>query len=191
MEGALLATRLALSISSESDINFVNTRFWVDAELVNKYINNESKWLKVRVGNMIAEIRDASTPSQWYKVLRLTILLTTPRVAYLFLGFISPDCRWLTSGRFLWSPEDKWPLQGHIGQINKDDPEVIAPLLIGQVSIEGRSSTKLKNISNLRRVLRVTAWILRFISNLRICIRSKNSAELFLVGSLAVAESCG
>ena len=42
--------------------------YWTDSNIVLGYIANESRWLKVFVGNRVQQIRNVSEPPQWHHI---------------------------------------------------------------------------------------------------------------------------
>ena len=65
---AVLAVRQDVLLRKVLDIPLVSSTFFTDSEIVLAYVKNETKRFKVFVSNRVSEIRQASSPGQWFHV---------------------------------------------------------------------------------------------------------------------------
>ena len=65
LQAAVLSVQVSELVQREIDMSFSKIYYWIDSEVVLKYIGNEEKKFCVYVGNRIAEIREKSKVQQW------------------------------------------------------------------------------------------------------------------------------
>ena len=89
--------------------------------------------------------------------------------------------RWLNVPEFLWLDESKCTTYGKkdIPEVDQDDPEVKTKLSIHVASAvnEGITSTVQSRISSWSKLLRVTAWVMRWIKIVRKRVDKTNIDE--------------
>ena len=89
--------------------------------------------------------------------------------------------RWLNGPEFLWLDESKWTTHGKkdIPEVDQDDPEVKIKLSVHVTSAgdEGITSTVQNRISSWSKLLRVTAWVMRWIKIVRKRVNKTNVEE--------------
>ena len=66
LTAALLAVKVAEKVREELDVSNCEESFATDSKIVLGYIANESKRFRVFVSNRVQQIRNFSTPDQWY-----------------------------------------------------------------------------------------------------------------------------
>ncbi|XP_033110915.1 uncharacterized protein LOC117111970, partial [Anneissia japonica] len=162
---AVLAVKLDGIVRREIAPRFklTETTFWSDSMIVLGYINNESKRFKTFVANRVTRIRESSQPHQWRHVRsennpsdegsRGTLKIT----------------KWVTGPDFLSSDDDNWP-QTYITDTNiADDPEVKLTVF-AHTTNERTENAVLQNLSSKfsswMMLLRVYAWVLRFVERI-------------------------
>ena len=65
LQAALLSARIDQMLREELHLHLAESSFWVDSEIVLKYIANETQRFKVFVSNRVGEIRSLTKPDQW------------------------------------------------------------------------------------------------------------------------------
>ena len=68
LQAAVLAVKVDALLKRELDLNFAQSYFWTDSEIVLKYIQNDSRRFHVYVANRVSLIREFSEPSQWFYI---------------------------------------------------------------------------------------------------------------------------
>ena len=66
LNAAVLGVRLYTMIIKEINLPIQNILFWADSTLVLQYLRNERHCFKVYVANIVTEILEMTTASQWY-----------------------------------------------------------------------------------------------------------------------------
>lgn len=166
LQGAVLGVRLCESALKELGPIASNTFFWCDSQTVLQWIHSKSCRYHAFVAHRITEILDSSAPSQWRHI----------------PGELNPadDCsrgipathltaqhRWFRGPDFLSLPQNSWPTTGVIKEPSPEDPEVSPSKCVGHIQVkQGHPLFKLiQNSSNLHKVKRSVAWLLRFVNN--------------------------
>ena len=154
--------------------------FYTDSEVVLGYVSNDAKHFKIFVANRIQLIRENSDVNQWmYVDSRSNPADKTSRG-------ISPSNhekvdRWLNGPEFLWLDASKWTTHGKkdIPEVDQDDPEVKTKLSVHATSAvnKGITSTVQSRISSWSKLLRVTAWVMRWIKIVRKQVNKTNIDE--------------
>ena len=65
LQAAVLSGKIDYTLRRELELSLNSSYFWVDSELVLKYIKNENRRFQVYVGNRVATIRQLTEPAQW------------------------------------------------------------------------------------------------------------------------------
>lgn len=63
-----MAAKFANTLTNELNIVIDQSYFWLDCEIVLKYIANLTKWFSVFVSNRLGVIRTLTNPPQWYHI---------------------------------------------------------------------------------------------------------------------------
>ena len=167
LQAAVLGVRLVNFIKQELSYTVSNTFYWTDSQVVLKYINSESRRYQTFVANRIAEIHESSHPSQWRHVPGhqnpADVCSRGASAAQL-----RADVVWRTGPDFLSKGPEEWPSQEEEQTLNSDDPEMKKPKKM--VFVTQTNSDRLLDptrYSSWLRYRRVSAWIMRFVSNLK------------------------
>ena len=164
LQGAVLATRLAESITSALSLPIDDVYYWSDSQVVLGYINNEARRFHTFVANRVAEIRDKSDPKQWRHVPG-SLNPADDCSRGLSASALTPESRWFRGPSFLRDPETEWPRPGTT-QTEENDPEV---KVVAAVSVRQEKVVPLVDparFSSWTRYTRVLAWVFRFARNL-------------------------
>ena len=65
LQAAVLSAKVDAMLRKQLDIEITASYFWVDSELVSKYIKNTNKRFHVFVGNRVSLILQLTKPEQW------------------------------------------------------------------------------------------------------------------------------
>ena len=122
LQAEVLSVRMDTMLRRELELDLSISYFWVDSEIVLKYIKNESRRFHVFVANRISEIRQKSTPDQWNHVPgkdNPADVITRGSCPKLL------DCdQWFQGPKFLSTYKSKWECQSSVDDLSPGDPEV-------------------------------------------------------------------
>jgi hypothetical protein len=169
LQGALLGTRLAASLTRGHRRTISRTVFWSDSKTVLCWLRSDKGRFKQFVSFRVGEILESTDPSQWRWVPSKENVADEATREDKRAEF-NPNCRWMTGPDFLKLPEEDWPQEDRQKTdegVSEDDLE-FRPVHHQQLKkIEFPSLPDVKKYSSLTRLLRVTAWIQRYIHNLQ------------------------
>ena len=183
LQAAVLSARMNSTLQRELDICLNKSYFWVDSQLVLKYIANETKRFQVYVGNRVSEIRELSDVSQWNYIpskINPADILTKP-----VRSLDSLDSReWFDGPVFLRHPKCDWNPVKIDCSLADSDPDVKVVVKVN-ATVCGEHQTHpvdsiVEHYSSWYRAKRAIAWLLR----LRTYLRTRTQ----LHGRLTVAE---
>ena len=172
LQAAVLATRLYQSIAEESRLQFEKVVFFSDSNIVLSWIRSEAREFKPFVSARVAEIQTNSDPSQWRHVPgELNVAAEVSR------GIPAQRLtdRWKQGPEFLRLSEEEWPQEA----FTADQNEVEKERRKVQVVMFTRSPEVIdcKKFSSWRKLVRVSAYVLRFIWNLQARCLTKKLTE--------------
>ena len=206
LTAAALSIKVSAMLRRELTIHqTIKEYFWTDSEVVLGYVNNDAKHFKIFVANRVQLIQENSDVNQWMYVDSRSNPADDTSCG------ISPSNqekvnRWLNGIEFLWLDESKWVTHGKKGipEVDQDDPEVKKKLSAHVTSAvnEGITSTVQSRISSWSNLLRVTAWVMRWIKIVRKRVNKTNidegspiqlhvlSVEELIAAEVVVIKSC-
>ena len=180
--------RKELTIHSE-----IKEYFWTDSQVVLSYINSNLKRFKTFVANRVQLIKENSDVSQWMYI--ESKFNPADDISHgLSASNQEKVKRWVTCPEFLWKDESSWVNSGdkETLEVNKDNPEVkkTATANINKVDDEETISQILNRFSSWYRILRVIAWVVRWIKILRQSVNKGNDnfERKESINSLSVEE---
>ena len=169
LQAAVMATRLSQSIAEESRMQFEKAVSFSDSNIVLSWIRSQVRKFKPFVSARVAEIQNNFDPSQWRHVpgeLNVADDVSSGIPAQRLNG------RWKQGPEFLRMPEDEWPSTADLNEVEKERRKTQAILLTG--SPEFIDS---KKFSNWRKLVKTSAYVFRFIWNLRTRCEAKKLPE--------------
>ena len=164
---AVLATRLCVFITTSLNIN-CSVQLWTDSQIVLFWIASTRK-LKPFVANCVSEIRSVSASWRYCPSADNPADLLTRGLTY---EQLHSSVQWKHGPLWLISPS-QWPTwqQSEILHVNT---EAICELELVQAEVATEHSTTgihqlidITAFSNLNKLLAVTAYVLRFVNNIR------------------------
>ena len=180
--------RKELTIHSE-----IKEYFWTDSQVVLSYINSNLKRFKTFVANRVQLIKENSDVSQWMYI--ESKFNPADDISHgLSASNQEKVKRWVTCPEFLWKDESSWVNSGdkETLEVNKDNPEVkkTATANINKVDDEETISQILNRFSSWYRILRVIAWVVRWVKILRQSVNKGNDnfERKVSINSLSVEE---
>ena len=180
--------RKELTIHSE-----IKEYFWTDSQVVLSYINSNLKRFKTFVANRVQLIKENSDVSQWMYI--ESKFNPADDISHgLSASNQEKVKRWVTCPEFLWKDESSWVNSGdkETLEVNKDNPEVkkTATANINKVDDEETIPQILNRFSSWYRMLRVIAWVVRWVKILRQSVNKGNDnfERKVSINSLSVEE---
>ncbi|XP_064470123.1 uncharacterized protein LOC135384870 [Ornithodoros turicata] len=180
--GALIGVRIAKFLSQALSLSNLETTFWTDSTITLSWIRGDSTRWKPFVRNRVAEIQANSRQQQW----RHCPGCDNPADALtrgLTVRSLSQNTQWFEGPGWLAHPRTVWPKP--CGEEDADlesvEEEKLRAALVIAGDLKGPSPLfELSKYSSYNRVVRVTAWIRRFVWNCRTNVKN--------IGALTASE---
>ena len=184
LQAAVLASRLGKSILQESRFNFERVRYLSDSRVALAWIKGETRSFKPFVSCRVAEIQSNCSPEDW------SHCPTELNVADdLTKGIASTEVngRWFSGPKFLQLPEDHWPLEHGVPDMTEVNRERRKVQITCAVAV-CQPVMDCREFSTWKRLLRVTAYVLRFCRNLRLKSSLQSDNNQVQVGPIGAEE---
>jgi hypothetical protein len=185
LQAAVLASRLYKTIIEECRLQFERVIFFTDSMIVLTWIRSQSREFKPFVSSRVAEIQTNCDPSTWRHI------PSEHNVADdLSRGIPAKylEHRWKNGPKFLNQPKEEWPEQPAMpidpAELDKERRNTQAAFSLSTVPTV-IDPTK---FSKWKRLVRVTAWILRYIRNLRLKTKPEDNVDPLTAVELEQAE---
>ena len=162
---AVLGVRLAETVPEKLEIPLSQHTLWSDRMDVIYWIQGHPRRLKPFVANRVAEIQRKSDPAQWRHVPgEQNPADDTTRG--LDLKSLSTKSRWFQGPAFLHEEETSWPSESRLllSDCSEEGKQELAKINLTFQCKQSLPLFDIQRFSSWRRLLGVTAWILRFIS---------------------------
>ncbi|KAK9721103.1 Pao retrotransposon peptidase [Popillia japonica] len=169
--GAVLLSRLVRKVCENFRVTFGKRRFWCDSTIALAWIRTESVNWKTFVANRVAEVRESSLPEEWKHIpsalnpADIVSRGTSPEQ-------LSQTTLWWHGPEFLKHNEELWPEQHPIVSTSDSEAERKKPIPMSFTTVS--EFNIFDRFSSLSKLLRVVAFMLRFVHN----ARSKNDSRL-------------
>ena len=173
---AVLGLRLMRKVSELLEVTFENCTLRTDSEDVICWIQGQSRRYKTFVANRISEIHQKSNPRQWRHV-PTDLNCADDATRGLHAKELSTDHRWFSGPEFLYKKEEDWPQRKRI-KVEERSEDYLAEITKSKMAFAAEiSQTWLDPLkfSSWTRLIRVTAWVLRFVAKL--LAKEKKSAK--------------
>ena len=168
LTAAVLSVKLAALLVEELKISGLEVFYWVDNKIVLGYILNKKRRYRVYVANRVLIIEEYTGGKNW------RYIKTKENPGDLASRGISPRetdhvNRWLTGPGFLRESDEFWRSVDPEVEIIDGDNEVKVVERVNVMKLDGKSVLERfeERISSWHRMVRVMAWILRFIKSSR------------------------
>ena len=165
---AVLGVRLAETVSEKLKIPLSQYILWSDSMGVIYWIQGHSRRLKPFVANRVAKIQRKSDPAQWRHVPGEQNPADDATRGPDLKG-LSAKSRWFQEPAFLHEGETSWPSESRLllSDCSEEGKQELAKINLTFQCKQSPPLFDIQRFSSWRRLLRVTAWILRFISRSR------------------------
>lgn len=192
LNAAVLAAKLASMLARLFKINAQSVYLWTDSTIVAQWVTKNPLNLSPYVANRVIQIQESTTQQQWRHIPGIdnpADLLSRGATATL----IKQSKLWWHGPEWLLLPEDKWP-KNHTGEQDVEIPEIIEEPPINDKTLHVKSKRRrlvafitrnsnlntisilseergeeslLNRHSRIEPMLRVTAYVFRFIHRLK------------------------
>ena len=181
--GAHLLTKLLEHIRLTLKIPIEDVYAWTDSTIVINWLDGNPRRFKTYVGNRVSFIMDCLPPSRWNHVSGEQNPADCASRGLLPLELIDHDL-WWNGPVWLRLCSSNWPAQTEVPPNKSSDEQREICLL---TSVEPTEPIIPMNcFSSFTRLTRVTAWVLRFITNCR--ARKGNALNSCITSPLTVQE---
>ena len=165
LQAAVLATRLHKAIVKESRLQFHKIIFFIDSMIVLAWICSQARVFKPFVSIRVSEIQNDTDPSQWRHIPGVN------NVADSLSRGISVEQleeEWQHGPAFLAQKEEDWPQESlppaNQKEVNREKRKCQA---VYNVSVSREDAIDCKKFSEWRRLVRVTAYVMRFCRKMK------------------------
>lgn len=165
LQAAVLSARMHRLIREELDLPVNQSFFWSDSVTTLQYINNEKRRFQMFVANRVNEIHDVSSPAQWRHVPGALNPADSGSRGMKIRAF-KPGCHWWNGPKFLWKPDDQWPVR-HVAEVPENDEEVQAPSSVMSLNHGSPLDLFIRRYSSWPRLLVFMAWLLRYVKHIK------------------------
>ncbi|XP_064469014.1 uncharacterized protein LOC135383517 [Ornithodoros turicata] len=144
-----------------------DTKFWTDSTVTLNWIRGEANRWKPFVRNRVIEIQEGCNKSQWRHCpgsANPADFLTRGLPVTALMG----DKQWFEGPPWLSKSQEFWPIStengcGHLSHIEEERKR--GAIMTTYVETAVPALLDLGKYSDYQRILRITAWILRFVEN--------------------------
>ena len=170
------------------EISIDRITYWTDSQITLAWIKSPKKEFKTFVENRLRKIRKLTCIDSWRYV------ATKLNPADLVTRFINPselvnNRLWYQGPDFLIKPEGEWPAPATTEQPTSLELKLTS---INTTTISPNhtvsNAIEINRFSSLKRLYRVTAWVLRFIRNIKERVTQHNVSDTLTTKELEAAE---
>ncbi|XP_070139042.1 uncharacterized protein [Drosophila bipectinata] len=164
LQAAVLGTRLMDTVRQDHSVPIAEIVLWTDSKTVLRWIGSTHRRYKQFVGNRVAEILESTKVAQWRWLPSADNVADDATRAQRSVD-LSEESRWLKGPAFLRRSPSCWPGSAPTDEADAEDEEEMP----SEFMLVGTSDTfiSLQRFSSYRRLLRTTAWVLRFTRRCR------------------------
>ena len=181
--GAHLLAKLLEHIKSTLKFPLEDVYAWTDSTIVVNWLDGNPRRFKTYVGNRISFILDRIPPNRWKHVPGKQNPVDCASIGLLPFELMEHDL-WWDGPVWLKLPSSDWPKQSEVPLNETSDEQREICLLVG-VEINA-PFIPMNRFSSFTKLTRVTALVLRFIYNCRIC--EAGSQDTRITSPLTVEE---
>ena len=172
LQAAVMATRLNASVMKELRMTVEKTIFLTDSTIALSWIRSQARSYKPFVSARVGEVQSNSDPTQWRHV---PGSLNPADDISRGIPVSQLQDRWKTGPEFLSLPEEQWPddqVQPDCAAVDEEKRKVKAVMNLTSTEVIDCEKT-----SSWKRLLRVTAYVFRFIHILKAKIQKGPTPE--------------
>jgi len=184
LQAAVMGCRMAETIKENHNIEFHDTYYWTDSCTVLCWLKSKTRQFKQFVAYRVGEILEKSNATSWLWV------PTSENPADEATRDTSPPAlgchsRWLNGPAFIREEKSLWPTQKSKLAPSNEELEIKAEYILKSTEVTYDALPDPNRFSSFNKLIRTTAWILRFVKK---CRKSKQQGSLS-VDELAEAKT--
>ena len=185
---AVLSSRLAQNILKV--ITADKTIFWTDPENVWYWVRNQSREFKPFVANRIGEIQRTSSPDQWRHVPGTVNPADLPTRGLSAMALAESEV-WMEGPVFLKDNELTWPVAPPPRDNTKKNGDCERRTTSRTHVTKNHASVIIdpNKLSSLKRLVHVTGWVERFLTNCRLPMNLRRKDRILLPTQISEAET--
>ena len=183
LQAAVLASRLGKTILNECRLIFEKVCYFSDSCVVLAWIQGQPRSYKPFVSSRVSEIQGNSEPGNWSHC--PTDLNVADDVSK-GISVKEMNGRWLNGPNFIRSPEELWPMERGVPNMMEVNKERRKIRIVCATTVY-EPVLNCEDFSRWRRLLRVTAYVMRFCHNLQVKSNQTDNQEPNM-GPLTAAE---
>ncbi|XP_065089851.1 uncharacterized protein LOC135711035 [Ochlerotatus camptorhynchus] len=165
LQAAIIGVRLADTIGHSLSIKVKQRFFWTDSKDVLCWLNSDHRRYSQFVAFRVSEILETSDVREWNWVPSKQNV-ADEGTKWKNNPDLSASSRWFSGPEFLWKPSDQWPTTNHR---TGNTTEELRPHLLLHAEV-ANPVIDLHRFSNWQKMLRCTAYVLRYVRNLKISV---------------------
>ena len=175
---ALLGLRLAKKACAAFMIPMSEVLFWSDSINVLCWIRNDVKQFQSFVAHRVSEIREATDPEQWQHVPGSQNPADLPSRG-VALDVLKSSDLWWNGPPFLVEARENWPLLRELAREPFDRSEMKKMKTAHTTLAREKTDFRLhpSHFSSWMKLIKVTAWVFRFIEKMKRRTRGQRSDE--------------
>jgi hypothetical protein len=176
LTAAVLAARIDNMLRKEQGLQISDSFFWTDSTSVLKYILSDTQRFNTFVANRVSVIRALTQKSQWRHIKTDLNPADNASRGMRADAFLKERC-WLNGPDFLAKCEADWPKLSTQPLVHSDsDSEVKKTVVAFATTVHEDPLTRfIKSFSSWDKLIRSTAWLLKFKGTLRHLIQLKKA----------------
>lgn len=169
-----IGVRLLKTIKEDLQLGDIPSFYWTDSMNALHWIRNEEQW-GVFVMNRVQEIRRCSNPHEWNHVPGVLNPADLPSRGCSLQTLISK--KWHEGPLWLKQEQGSWPST----EISPDKEIVNSEkrkTIVSSLTTSAEEFSYFTRISSFEKIVRITAWIRRFINNCKIIKAARKTGNL-------------
>ncbi|XP_065075304.1 uncharacterized protein LOC135699056 [Ochlerotatus camptorhynchus] len=178
LQGCVLGTRLLKFVEDNHPITFSKRFLWTNSTTARSWIRSDPRRYKPFVAHRVGEILESTDVSEW----RWVPSKLNPADEATNWGrgpYFDHNSQWFDGPEFLRLPQEAWPKAAESTESTSED---VRPSVLFHIVVE--PVLDFERFSSWKRMLRTTAYVLRFLYN-------TSKPEQKLLGPLTQAELLG
>ena len=182
LRGAVLGIRVGSVVGEAMGVPISQMTFWTDSMNVVHWVRAHAKRFKTDVANRISMIQEQTAGDQWQHVPGKSNPADKATRGLKAID-LSTDDAWWSGPDFLRQDRPSWP-RVDLGQVEKlPEERKTVRTLVASLQSETPERLQPERWSSLKRLIRVTAWCLRFIVQCRRrCQAARSQASVEVSG---------
>ena len=167
LSGALVMARFLRRTSKVLSFSTVKTYAWIDSRVVIGLLRSYPRRFKVFVENLVSEILDLTPPNLWRHVSSKDNPSDCSSLG-LYPNQLANHSQWWNGPDWLKQPENLWPISSYEPTLDSsEERNMDSSCVVLRTGNQEDALPLVQRTSSYSRLIRITAWIFRFIHNAR------------------------